>query len=210
MSAAGAGQTLILWGESKLQESLLTIDTVDGIPLLTVADTPIETVDEASFLYPRYWQTADVSSDAGIPFSFVDESNPFQPFDQGDEAVFSRALLSMSWSMAATIRVSARINGARAPLTRSDGGIIEFVDTTFGLEQQGTGLERISRVIPIPLVQRLVLAGAEKTRWYLSGQRLQIKVESTGPLGVGELMIDGCQIECDHLRKRDFPGGVQT
>lgn len=218
----------ILWGESKLAGALQELLTVLGAPILTVDDTPIDTVyPELTFeplltvagdpiltvtqspiiaivgaaAPPLFWQTADVSSDGGVSFGFTYENDPWQPSAQGGENVFAWLFVTLSWSMAATVRVSARVDGGRAAVALPDGSTLEFVDFTFVLPQQGGSLQRRSGVFPVPLVRKQVRNDVEVSRWNLRGERLSVIIESTGPLGVGELMLDGLEVEYEAIRK---------
>lgn len=228
----------VLWGESKLAGALQPLLTVDDQPILTVDDQeittlipdvvvadlltvdgdPIETVDIAPIeviiadaVPPEYWQTADVSSDGGVPFEFLWETNPWQPTAQGGENVFAWLYLTFSWSMAATVRIRAKVDGSRDDVALPSGGVVRFVDAVFNLEQQSGTLQRVSRVFAVPLVRAVTNPDAvEISRYYLRGERLQFVVESDGPLGVGELMLDGAQVDYDPVRKAIYAAGVTT
>ena len=72
---------------------------------------------------------------------------------------------------------------------------------TFQLAQQGGALQRVSQVFAVPLARVMMRDGAEVTRVYTRGQRLQLTIESTGPLGVGECMLEGIEVEFESVRK---------
>lgn len=150
---------------------------------------------------PSYFRTADVSTDGGEEFEFLHETDPWQPAAQGGECIFQWAYVTFSWSMGAVVRLSAYADGDSGLETTDDGGTLENIRSTFMLEQQSGDLERVSRVFPVPLVRRLTRDGDEVARWYLRGERLTILVESTGPLGVGELLLEGIELEYETVRK---------
>lgn len=151
---------------------------------------------------PQYFQTADVTTDGGEPFQFKFQTNPWQPDAQGGECVFAWADITPSWSMSGTIRVSAYADNNGDPLEMPDGNILENVRSTFLIDQQGGNLERVSEIFPVPLVRRLTTSdGDEISRWYLRGQRLTVILESTGALGVGELLLEGIEVSYDPVRK---------
>ncbi len=150
---------------------------------------------------PQYFQTDNVTTDGGEPFEFSNETNPWQPAAQGGECVFEWAYVTLSWSMAATVRLSAYADNDRDPTTLPDGSTLENVRSTFVLDQQSGNLNRVSAVFPVPLVRRIVTDGEEVSRWYLRGERLTITIESTGPLGVGELLLEGIQCDYEVVRK---------
>ena len=153
---------------------------------------------------PQYFQTDNVPSDGGEPFSFSHTTQPWQPDAQGGEALFRWAFIDVSWSMSGTIRISPIVDGSSDDLTAPNGDVLSMVRSTFVLPQAGGSLQRTVAMFPVPLVQRVLRAGVEINRAYLSGQRLQLIVESTGPLGVGELMLEGLQVDTQPIRKRTY------
>jgi hypothetical protein len=150
---------------------------------------------------PQYFQTANVTTDGGEIFECYYETNPWQPSAQGGENIFRWAFVTLSWSMAASIRLTPSIDGSGALVTLADGSRLELVPVVFNLPQQGGSLNRVSQVFPVPLVRRQVRAGIEVARWNLRGERLAVAIESTGPLGVGELMLEGIEVEFTPVRK---------
>lgn len=160
---------------------------------------------DSGTLGPPYYATADVTSDGGEPFSFLCETNPWQPDAQGGECLFAWAYLTFSWSMAATVRVTPLIDGSSATVTLPDGATMETVAPIFQLEQQAGSMQRVSRVFAVPLARVMMRDGVEVTRFYGRGQRLQLTIESTGPLGIGELMLEGVEVEFESVRKSIYP-----
>lgn len=150
---------------------------------------------------PQYFQTSDVTDDGGEAFAFLNEMNPWQPDAQGGECVFEWAFVTLSWSLGATIRLSAKVDGDDDSQVLPNGDTLENVRSVFTLTQQDGNYNRVSAVFPIPLVRRVVRSGTEISRWYLRGERLGITVESTGPLGVGELMLEGVEVQYEVVRK---------
>ena len=153
---------------------------------------------------PQYFQTANVTTDGGEAFEFLHTTNPWQPDAQGGEAVFKWAYITLAWSMSATIRISAIVDGSADDLTLPNGDVAELVRSTFALAQQGGSLQRQVAVFPVPLVRRVLRNGIELTRVNLRGQQLQLIIESTGPLGVGELQLDGVQCDVEPVRKATY------
>lgn len=150
---------------------------------------------------PQYFVTADVTTDGGEPFEFTHTTNPWQPDAQGGEAVFKWAYVTLAWSMSATIRLSAIVDGNGEDIVFDNGDIGELVRSTFTLEQQGGSLQRKVAVFAVPLMYRIMRSGAEVSRMNLRGEQLQLVIESTGPLGVGELQLDGLQVDVKPVRK---------
>lgn len=157
---------------------------------------------------PEYFQTADVTSDGVDEFGFVYETNPWQPTAQGGEQEFAWAYITLSWSMEATIRVTPRADNDELVQDLGDAGVLTTVRSTFTLAQQTGEMQRVRQVFPVPLVGELVRDGIPRGRWKLRGERLALIIESTGPLGVGELMVEGIQVEYEPVRKAIYPAGV--
>jgi len=154
---------------------------------------------------PQYFQTAAVTSDGGEPFEFSFHTGPWQPSSQGGENIFAWAWMEFSWSMAATVRVTPIVDDETGDLDLPDGSRLQTMRSTFQLEQQGTALERISQQFPVPLVRHVVgPTGVEKFRSYMRGQRLDLLVESTGQLGVGELMLAGVEVDVQPVRRAKY------
>lgn len=150
---------------------------------------------------PQYFKTDNVTTDGGEPFQFSHETNPWQPSAQSGECLFQWAYVTLSWSLGATIRLSAFADNDDEPMSLPNGATLDNVRSTFVLTQQVGNLNRVSAVFPVPLVRRVLQDDVEVSRWYLRGERLTITVESTGPLGVGELMLDGIEVEYEAVRK---------
>jgi len=155
-------------------------------------------------LGPQYFTTADVTTDGGEPFSFLYVTDPWQPSAQGGENVFAWAHVTLSWSMSGTVRVWGYTDGSDATVTLSDGSTVVPVLSTFQLAQQSGSLQRISQVFSVPLARIRASSGVELNRFYLRGERLQLAIESTGQLGIGELMIDGIEVEYESVRKAAY------
>jgi hypothetical protein len=178
------------------------LQTVEGEPILTVDNLPIE-VEVPGAAPPRYFVSRDVAQDGGVVFGFRYVTAPWQPSKQGGENVFAWLYLTCSWSMAGQIRVTPFCDGLRDPVTLPDGSQLAVVQTLFSLEQSPDG-ERVTRVFPVPLVRRAVRAGEEVARWHLRGQKLQFALTSTGPLGAGELMLEGAEVDFRPVRKSEY------
>ena len=103
--------------------------------------------------------------------------------------------------MSAVIRVTPSVDGKSLSQTLGDGTIVETVRPTFTLDQQEGTLQRKNTVFPVPLAQTYTKSGNLFTRTALRGERLQLLIESTQPLGIGELMINGIEIELEPVRK---------
>ncbi len=177
-------------------------DTSEGDTRVTSAGDRRVTID--GLLGPQYFQTDNVPTDGGEAFELRYQTNPWQPAAQGGENDFIWAFVTFSWSMAATVQVTPSVDGSSASLTLPNGDILEIVTSTFTLAQQTGNLNRVSQMFPVPLVRRTVRGGQELARYYLRGERLQLDIASTGPLGVGELMIDGIEIESEPVRKAEY------
>lgn len=155
-------------------------------------------------LGPQYFATADVTTDGGEPFSFLYVTDPWQPSAQGGENVFAWAHVTLSWSMSGIVRVWGYTDGSSATVTLADGSTVVPVMSTFQLAQQGGSLQRVSQIFSVPLSRIMRRAGVEVTRFYQRGERLQLAIESTGQLGIGELMIEGIEVEYEPVRKAAY------
>lgn len=155
-------------------------------------------------LGPQYFATAAVTSDGGEPYEVSYETNPWQPSAQGGENVFIWAFVTVSWSMAATIQITPFVEGETSVLNLPDGSTLALVPSTFVVAQQPGNLNRVSQMFPIPLVRRQMRGATEIARWYLRGERLQLLIESTGQLGIGELMVEGIEVEYEAVRKAQY------
>jgi hypothetical protein len=159
---------------------------------------------------PQYFQTSPVTTDGGEVFGFRYETDPWQPGDpetgkvQGGEHEFREAFIALAWSMSGTIRVTPFTDGHQSPVTLADGSVLEIVPSTFVLPQQPGNLNRINGMFAIPVVRRKVMGGVEVARWYLRGERLQVLIESTEALGVGELMLEGIEVESAPVQKAEY------
>lgn len=227
-----APASAIYWGEATLPGNLQPLEDVFGAPLLTtdlqsiqtvypliveealltVLDEALLTVDNVDILglvpaasAPRYFETADAAQDGGVLFGVRYVTAPWQPTAQGGENVFVWLYLTFSWSMAATIRVSPYCDGNAGAVTLEDGSTLEIVEPLFTLPQAGGSLQRQTGIFPIPLVRRHIRDGVEIARYSLRGQRLQFAISSTGPLGVGECMLEGAQVDYRPVRKSIYP-----
>lgn len=153
---------------------------------------------------PAYYKTSEVTNDGSEPFGFVFQTNPWQPEAQGGECLFSWAFIAVAWSMSGTIRVTPTVDGKAITQTLDDGTVVSTIRPTFDLDQQEGSLQRVNRIFPVPLAVQYVKDGAVFTRTALRGERLQLLVESVSDLGVGELMINGIQVEYEPVRKATY------
>lgn len=147
---------------------------------------------------PSVWQTSPATSDGGITFVPLALSNHLAPGGLGGEAMFYWAHLTMSWSMAAQLRISPVLDGVTdfTPLVVT-GGTIEVVRPIITLAQQpgSANVQRRTETFAVPLLKKLVTAGVERSRSALRGRRLALLLESIGTLGTGELILEACEIE---------------
>lgn len=150
---------------------------------------------------PVYVETANVTTDNGTAFDFSFLTNPWQPSGQSGECAYCYAYLQVSWSMSATVRVTPIVDGSSATLTFDNGDTLEVLRPTFTLDQQSGNLIRKSAVFAVPLARVKKRSGSEIGRWWPRGERLQLLIESSGALGIGELMLEGIEIEFVPVRK---------
>lgn len=163
---------------------------------------------------PAYFALSSATSDGAEPFAFRYQTDPWQPGSpnlavQGGESLFAWAYITFSWSAGAQVRVTPSVDGSDQPVVAL-GGTLEMVSSILSLAQAGGALQRVSGVFPVPLVRALLRNGTALTRVALRGERLQLTIESTGPLGVGELMLDGIEIEFTPVRKAIYPTTVDS
>jgi len=176
--------------------------TDEGDYLVTdLGDNIVVVVGDAG---PAYFKTAEVTSDGEETFAFVFRTNPWQPSEQGGENLFYWAFVAVAWSMAGTIRVTPTVDGEAITNTMADGTVVATVRPTFELDQQEGSLQRKNRIFPIPLVQEYSKSGTVFTRTALRGERLQLLIESTSPLGVGELLLNGIEVSYESVRKAEY------
>lgn len=161
--------------------------------------------------FPRVWRSSAATSDNGVPIVFVAKSLPFAPAGFGGECLFAWAYLTVTASLSAQIRVTPIVDESFADIpVASTGGVIRVVRPILTLAQQTATLPgqmppRVTRTFPVPLLRRtLTAAGTEEFRTFVRGARLQLLIESVGTLGVGELIVDGCDVEYDVLRKASY------
>lgn len=151
---------------------------------------------------PSYYKMDAVTQDGADQFAFSYKTDPWQPTAQGGENVFAWAYVTLSWSASAIVRLIPVVDGLALPeVDAATGGTLQNVSVLCLLEQQGGSLQRLSRVFPVPLVRQLMVDDVEVTRFYLRGERLEIAIESTGPLGVGEIMLEAIEVEFSPVRK---------
>lgn len=165
---------------------------------------------QSTVLLPKLFQTDNVTTDGGEAFGFRYQTNPFQPAGpegqiQGGESTFKWAYFTFSWSMAAQIRVTPYADGSQEQVALNAEDTLEILPSTFNLNQQGGVLSRVSRVFPVPILQRIVRGGVDVNRFNLRGERIQFLIESLGDLGVGELMLEGIELESEPVRKASYP-----
>jgi hypothetical protein len=178
------------------------IVTDEGDYLVTdEGDNIVAVVGDAG---PGYFKTSEVTNDGEEPFVFRFQTNPWQPVAQGGENIFSWAFISVAWSMSGTIRVTPTVDGKEITETLDDGTVVSVIRTTFELDQQDGTMQRVNRIFPVPLAMQYVKDGVTFTRTALRGERLQLLIESTSDLGVGELMLNGIQVEYEPVRKATY------
>jgi hypothetical protein len=159
---------------------------------------------------PRFYQTADVTQDGPIPFGFSLITDPWQPDAQGGECVFWWAYCTVTHSASATLEVWGRVDGGPDSTAMPDGSTLRTLRTVFALPQQDGTLQRRTTVIAVPLARVVERNGREVARYALRGQRLQVVMQNLGPLGVGELILDGIEVEVQRVRKAAYPGQAVT
>lgn len=157
-----------------------------------------------------YLASSNATTDGGEPFRFQYFTNPWQPSAQGGENVFAWAIVTISWSLAATIRVQPIVDGLTDDVVLENGDLVEVIRPVFNLAQQNAALQRVSQVFMVPLVRRITRAGVEVSRFYLRGERIQFLVESTGALGTGELLLEGIELEFEPVRKAIYAQAEAT
>ena len=161
-------------------------------------------------LGPQYFESSNATSDGGEAFAFQFTTNPWQPQAQGGECVFAWAYLAFSYSLGVTVQVTPVVDGDSSTLTMDDGSTLAPITSSFTFAQQTGNLQRLQTVVAVPLVRVHTRNGDEVNRFYLRGERLQLVIQSTGPLGVGELTLDGIEVEFEPVRKAIYPNTVTT
>lgn len=151
---------------------------------------------------PSLWQTSRGTTDGGTAFAIRALSDPLRPVGAGGECLFCFAHLTITATMAAQLRVTPVVDGVAAPVPLS-GGEVQLVTPIVTIAQQsGSPAQRRTTTVAIPLVKRVAdTAGRERGRWFLRGEALQLLIESIGPLGAGELFLDGVEIEHEVVRR---------
>lgn len=158
---------------------------------------------------PQYLVLADVPSDGGEPFGFRFTNDPFQPpapdgSVQGGESVFRWLYLTMAWSVSGQIKVTPFTDGNADDIVMPNGDVLQVVTSTFNLVAPPVGANRVNQIFPIPIRRRMVRDGVAIQRFAQRGERVQFLIESVGALSVGELLLQGIELESSPVRKSKY------
>lgn len=152
---------------------------------------------------PAYWQAASVTADGGVAFGLRAESNILCPAGLGGECIFAWAYVTVTANAGATLRVTPVIDGSTAMPVVPNGSLV-LVTPTFVVPQL-TG-ERVTTTFPVPMTVRLLNgSGVEQSRWYCRGAQAQVRVESVGAIGAGDVILDGVEFEYAVVRRSLYP-----
>lgn len=144
---------------------------------------------------------------AAITFSWsMAATVRIQPIVDGveDDTILESAVLTDYLRFTENGDQRTTMNGYRRVAYTEASGVDAYVETirpVFVLDQQGGTLQRKRAVFMVPLVRRMIRDGVELSRYYLRGQEIQFLVESVGVLGVGELILEGIELEFTPVRK---------
>jgi hypothetical protein len=141
------------------------------------------------------WELADGADDGGSDYDVFAISNPLSPGNGTRVSVFRTAIVTLTWTMAVTLRFTPLVDEDEETIARI-GGSVQTLPIEITLAAPTGG--RVTRSFRIPLL-RLILGPADEelSRNAVVGTRLRLQIESVGGLGLGDLIFDGVAIEHD-------------
>lgn len=134
------------------------------------------------------WRMDDGADDDGVAINPVGRTAELAPGGEGGEALFAALYVTLTHTMAATVRVTPIVDGTEL----AD----EAVDIAL-LTQAG----RTTVVHEIGLSVPLEIAAVVRGRVGMIGTRIAFRLEVVGGLDTGELILDQLELEAEVLRE---------
>ncbi len=126
------------------------------------------------------------ADDAGAGFDMLATTNRVAPAGAGGEAIFTVLWLALTYTMAVTVRVTPYV----------DGVALDSQQIALAAQAERT-TKRWKVGLSVPLFDALL---NEVARFAPRGVWFQAKVESTGGLATGDLIVEGVEIEHEVVR----------
>jgi hypothetical protein len=143
------------------------------------------------------WQFYEGGDDAGPLYDIVAESVWVPAHPGYTDYIFYAVFVTVTWTMAVTLRVSAQIDSDAATETINGW---DFAKLGPELVLAPTGTRR-TETYEFPLMTKMSRGGSEVARNGLRGRRARIRIESFGGVGAGALIIDGVGIDREPLNE---------
>lgn len=141
---------------------------------------------------PKLYGLFSTNKDDATDYTLRLENADFYPAGMGNEAIFPVCWLMLSWTMAVTVRVTPILDG----VVYDGTGDTTDERLTFAVTAQ---TDRKTQTFEIPLTRPLldsVDGVTEIGRLAMRGERIRLRVETTGALGTtGDLIVEGCLLE---------------
>jgi len=147
---------------------------------------------DASIL--RFNEGAD---DAGAAYDFVAESVWVPAHPGVTDYAFYAVFVTLTWTMPVTVVVSAQVDADLASET-INGWSFAPLGPALTLTSSGT---RQTQTFEFPMMTTMTRGGKEVSRNAMRGRRARIRIESTGGVGAGTLIVDGVGIDREPLNE---------
>lgn len=123
------------------------------------------------------------ATDDGTAITAVDETGHFAPGGESGEAIFTAFYLTVTHTMAATLRIIPVLDGVKKTDQQKD------------VVLSGEA-ERTTKIIEVGLWEPVNDdLGAEVGRCAMRGTRIQCRIETVGGLAAGDLILDKVEVE---------------
>lgn len=123
------------------------------------------------------------TTDDGVAIAAVGETGHFAPGGESGEAIFTAFYLTVTHTMAVTIRLIPVLDGVEKTAQQKDVVL-------------GNEASRKTKIIEVGLWEPVNDdLGAEVGRCAMRGTRIQCRVETVGGLAAGDLILDEVEVE---------------
>jgi len=153
---------------------------------------------------PKLYGFLESMLDDATAYTPYMESASFWPAGAQGEAIFPVCYLTLTWTTATSIRVTPILDGV---VYDGTGGTTDE-RLTFAL---GSSTNRQTDTFEIPLTRPLldsVDGVTEIGRLAMRGARLALRIETTGSLGSGDLILDGVWVEYQEVTSSREPAAL--
>lgn len=123
------------------------------------------------------------SSDDGTAYDVVVETGDFAPGGEGGEAIYTAFYITVTHTMAVTLRVIPVLDGVEQTAQQKDVALSSETSRT-------TKVIEVGLSIPVPDG-----AGGEAGRCAMRGTRIKCRLETTGGIAAGDLIVDKVEVE---------------